>query len=51
MDNKKSFPVYDYENQAWMINGHYVSCNHPEDMHCSCYGKLHAGEKREVPGF
>ncbi len=35
---------YDYDNQAWIKDGKYVSCNHPESMKCSCYGKLHEGE-------
>jgi hypothetical protein len=36
---------YDYDNQAWYMNGVYVRCGHPEDMDCGCYGKLHQGEK------
>lgn len=48
---------YDYKNQAWVIDGKYVSCNHPDPgtpvpaiapgavfEGCSCYGKLHAGQ-------
>ena len=35
---------YDYKNQAWLVNGLYTSCEHPEEMQCDCYGKLHAGE-------
>lgn len=35
---------YDYENQAWVVNGLYEPCGHPEGMDCQCYGKLHAGE-------
>ncbi len=38
---------YDYENQAWVINGRYVSCCHPDIMDCHCFGKLHAGEKAQ----
>ena len=34
---------YDYDRQAWVINGVYVTCGHPDA--CSCYGKAHAGEK------
>jgi hypothetical protein len=35
---------YDYTNQAWLVNGRYVACNHPEAMQCLCYGKLNAGK-------
>jgi len=35
---------YDYENQAWVINGRYVRCGHPESTDCDCYGRLHDGE-------
>lgn len=36
---------FDYENQAWVDNGRYVSCGHPEAMSCNCYGRLHEGEE------
>ena len=35
---------FDYANQAWIEEGKYLACAHPESMHCQCYGKLHAGE-------
>lgn len=35
---------YDYNHQAWVKNGKYVKCNHPESMQCDCYGKKHEGE-------
>lgn len=35
---------FDYERQAWVVSGRYVSCAHPDSMGCTCYGKLHAGE-------
>jgi hypothetical protein len=35
---------YDYENQAWVVNGIYVDCGHPSDMACGCYGREHKGE-------
>ena len=35
---------YDYENQAWTLDGKYIACEHPESMHCDCYGTRHAGE-------
>ena len=41
---------YDYKNQAWVINGVYVACNHPFDLDCSCYGKEHEGEICTVSG-
>ena len=36
---------YDYDNQAWVQNGKYVRCGHPEDMNCGCYGRVHEGEE------
>ena len=33
---------FDYERQAWVVNGLYVRCGHPGS--CACYGKLHEGE-------
>jgi hypothetical protein len=36
---------YDYENQAWVKDGKYVNCGHPESQDCQCYGRLHAGEE------
>lgn len=38
---------YDYERQAWVVNGRYIRCGHPETMDCQCYGKKHEGEKVE----
>jgi len=35
---------YDYTNQAWIKDGKYVACGHPETMQCECFGRLHAGE-------
>ena len=36
---------YDYEKQAWIgTDGRYLSCAHPADMNCKCYGRLHYGE-------
>lgn len=39
---------YDYRRQAWVVNGRYVRCRHPDTMDCQCYGKLHAGECANV---
>ena len=36
---------YDYDNQAWIVNGRYENCAHPTSMECGCYGRLHKGEK------
>lgn len=33
---------YDYEHQAYVIDGVYAACGHVDD--CGCYGKEHAGE-------
>ena len=38
---------YDYENQAWVVNGRYEGCGHL--MACSCYGRIHAGEWYTIP--
>ena len=35
---------YDYENQAWVEDGKYTKCGHPESMNCKCYGKVHEHE-------
>ncbi len=45
--NNKLTKGYDYVHQAWIINGVYEACGHPESMECDCYGKLHAGEEPE----
>ena len=39
---------YDYTVQAWYMNGVYITCGHPEYMHCACYGKIHAGEPVQI---
>lgn len=51
---------YDYEHQAWVIDGKYQDCDHPQageltllgDIFdgCSCYGREHAGENCTVRG-
>ena len=38
---------YDYERQAWVVDGRYVRCGHPAEMDCQCYGRLHEGEPAE----
>lgn len=37
------FNGYDYVHQAWVINGVYVRCGHPDSMGCDCYGREHVG--------
>lgn len=39
---------FDYDKQAWVVNGQYIRCGHPEDMNCQCYGRIHEGEKTEA---
>lgn len=39
---------YDYERQAWVIDGRYVNCGHPEGVDCGCYGRRHQGEETEI---
>ena len=39
---------YDYENQAWVKDGVYVACGHPDSWNCLCYGKINAGNQCEV---
>jgi hypothetical protein len=38
------FNGYDYQRQAWVINGVYEACNHPKEMWCGCFGRLNAGK-------
>ena len=42
------FNGYDYQNQAWVQNGVYIACGHPETMQCHCFGTINAGEKCTV---
>ncbi len=35
---------YDYENQAWVVDGVYVRCGHDKSMACNCFGRIHEGE-------
>ena len=38
----------DYTKQAWVLNGRYMDCGHPDDMDCGCWGRVHEGEEVEV---
>ena len=40
--------TFDYENQAWVKDGLYQRCGHPDEMGCKCYGTIHEGEKADV---
>jgi hypothetical protein len=35
---------FDYTHQAWVKDGFYVRCGHPESMNCGCHGRIHADE-------
>jgi hypothetical protein len=35
---------FDYALQAWIVDGRYQRCGHPDTIACDCYGRLHAGE-------
>ena len=39
---------YDYEHQAWVREGKYIRCGHPDKMNCNCYGKLNEGKAKNV---
>ena len=43
-----SSTTYDYDNQAWIVDGVYQDCNHPDTMNCKCYGRINKG-KRSTP--
>jgi hypothetical protein len=34
---------FDYEHQAWVKDGKYVRCGHPDSMNCGCFGKVWQG--------
>lgn len=42
---------FDYEHQAWVEDGVYVTCGHPATMQCGCYGRIHAGESTTPDGW
>ena len=37
--------TYDYDNQAWLVDGVYQDCNHPDTMDCKCYGRINKGKR------
>lgn len=38
---------FDYDKQAWVEDGKYVRCCHPNTMICNCYGRFHEGEETQ----
>ena len=36
--------TYDYDNQAYLVDGVYQDCNHPDTMDCKCYGRVNKGK-------
>ena len=36
---------FDYDNQAWIVDGLYEDCSHPPQPACGCYGRIHRGEE------
>ena len=34
---------FDYQRQAWVVDGRYVACSHPGAR--DCFGTQHAGER------
>jgi hypothetical protein len=34
---------FDYDKQAWVVDGKYVRCGHPGAMDCRCFGKRFEG--------
>lgn len=43
--NNRLMNGYDYEKQAWVVDGKDVRCGHLENMDCDCYGREHVGEE------
>jgi hypothetical protein len=41
---------FDYDRQAWVRDGKYIRCGHPESMGCKCWGRLHEGENTPERG-
>ena len=34
---------YDYTNQAWVVDGVYQDCGHP-NVDCGCFAREHKGQ-------
>lgn len=41
---------YDYRNQAWVKDGRYQDCGHPETMKCTCFGRKKKGYQTGAGG-
>lgn len=39
---------FDYDKQAWVEDGKYLDCGHPQTMACGCYGREHVGQPVRV---
>ena len=39
---------YDYDNQAWVVDGKYENCGHLPFVLCRCYGREHRGETADT---
>ena len=44
-DEQNGDTYFDYDKQAWVVDGVYQRCGHPEATACRCFGRLHAGEQ------
>lgn len=42
LEHTPTLDRFDYDRQAWIVDGRYVRCGHLRD--CQCYGRLHEGE-------
>lgn len=42
---------YDYRVGAWVLDGFYCSCAHPEWVDCACFGRDHASERVPASSF
>lgn len=42
-NNGRLIDGYDYDRQAWVKDGKYIRCGHPDAMACGCYGRAHEG--------
>lgn len=58
-DDGRLYAGYDYINQAWVEDGVYVDCGHPQPGEhmpemgrafngCNCYGRKHQGERSDI---
>ena len=50
VENGRLINGFDYDKQAWVVNGRYIRCGHPVGLDCKCYGTLHTGEETRAIG-